>query len=354
MSWIKPHRATGIGSLPYLDEETALTVIAKTMPYWPHWPQLPAKMPEQGFVVQYVQPLIKLGVLSLSPLKDPVFDRLAPGWADKTAEFFEQYMEFLDGNDRAADSFALTGEAFAGLAAFCGHFARYFPHAEGVKGHISGPLTVGLQIKDERGRACFYDESLRDILVKCLAVQAILEARRLKALGCPALVFIDDPGLFLIDTSTHITLTKADAAAALTVLINVLHQEGVRVGIHTCAEIDWSILFALPLDVISFDAYHYFTGMALQANGLAGYLQQGGKLAWGLIPTSEEAWQETPATILDRFDGQVAELVKRGVDPVVLQKNIIWTPSCGTGALPTDLAGHIYDVTAGVAARLTV
>ncbi|QDR83369.1 hypothetical protein [Sporomusa termitida] len=354
MSWLQSHRATGIGSLPYQDEAAALAVIAKAMPYWPHWPQLPAKMPEQGFVVQYVQPLIKLGVLSLIPLKDPVFDRLASGWTDKTAEFFEQYMAFMSGDNGAAGGFALTGEAFAGLDAFISHFDRYFPRAEGVKGHISGPLTVGLQIKDERGRACFYDESLRDILVKCLAVQAALEARRLKALGLPVLIFIDDPGLFLINTSTHITLTKEAAAAALTALINILHREGVRVGVHTCAGIDWSILFELPLDMISFDAYHYFTGMALQAEGLAGYLQQGGKLAWGLIPTSEEAWQETPATILDRFGGQAAELAKRGVDPAVLKRNIIWTPSCGTGTLPYDLAGHIYDLTAGVAARLSV
>ncbi|MDF2873878.1 MAG: hypothetical protein K0R22_561 [Sporomusa sp.] len=352
MSWLKSHRATGIGSLPYQDEITALEVIAKAMPHWPHWPQLPAKMPEQGFVVQYVQPLIKLGVLTLSPPKDPVFDRLESGWEDKVAEFFEQYMAFLNGEAGASGGFALTGEAFAGLNAFISHFGQYFPQAEGVKGHISGPLTVGLQIKDEQGRACFYDESLRDILVKCLAVQAALEARRLKLLGLPVLIFIDDPGLFLIDTSTHITLTKAAAATALTTIIDTLHQEGVRVGVHTCAGIDWSILFELPLDVISFDSYHYFTGMALQAKGLAGYLQQGGKLAWGLIPTSEEAWQETPASILARFDEQAAELAKRGIDPVVLRQSIIWTPSCGTGALPPDLAAHIYGLVAGVIARL--
>ncbi|HWR43511.1 hypothetical protein [Sporomusa sp.] len=352
MSWLKPCRATGLGSLPHQDEVTALKVIAKAMPHWPHWPQLPAKMPEQGFVVQYVQPLIKMGVLTVTPPKDPVFDRLDPGWEDKVVEFYEQYMAFLNGDADAAGVFALEGEAFAGLDAFTTHFGQYFPQAEGVKGHISGPLTVGLQIKDERGRACFYDESLREILVKCLAIQAALEARRLKQLGLPVLMFIDDPGLFLIGTSTHITLTKEAAAAALSTIIDTLHQEGVRVGVHACAGIDWSMLFELPLDVISFDAYHYFTGMALQAEGLARYLQQGGKLAWGLIPTSEEAWQETPASILARFDEQASELAKQGIDPAILRQSMIWTPSCGTGALPLALAEHIYGLVEGVTARL--
>ena len=261
-------------------------------------------------------------------------------------------MAFMNGQAGAEQLFALEGEAFAGLEAFTAHFSQCFPQAEGVKGHISGPLTVGLQIKDERGRACFYDEALRDILLKCLAVQAVLEARRLKELGLPVLIFIDDPGLFLIGASTHITLTKDDASAALAEIIGLLHREGVKVGVHSCAGIDWSILFELPVDVISFDAYHYFTGMALQAEGLARYLERGGKLAWGLIPTSEEAWQETPESLLARFDEQAAELSKRGLDPVVLRQSIIWTPSCGTGALPVDLAEHIYGLLERVAARL--
>ncbi len=354
MSWLTANRATGLGSLPHQDELTALMVIAKAMPHWPHWPQLPAKMPEQGFVVQYVQPLIRLGVLEAMPLKDPVFARFEPGWEDRAVTFYEQYMAFVNGDIMAERTFGLEGEAFAGLDAFVKNFNIYFPQAEGVKGHVSGPLTVGLQIKDERGRACFYDETLREMLVQCLAAEAILEARKLKTLGLSVLIFIDDPGLFLIGTSTHITLTKEAAADALATIIAALHAEGVRVGVHACAGIDWSILFMLPVDVISFDAYHYFTGMSLQAAGLAEYLNQGGKLAWGLIPTSAEAWQETPESILKRFDDQCAELAGRGVDAAVLRENIIWTPSCGTGALPIDLAEHIYGLVAGVTTKLQI
>ncbi|MDF2568601.1 MAG: hypothetical protein K0R55_205 [Sporomusa sp.] len=352
MNWLRANRATGLGSLPHQDEGTALKIIAKAMPHWPHWPQLPGKMPEQGFVVQYVQPLLKMGILTVTPPKDPVFARLESGWEDKVTSFYKYYMDFLNGDVHAEQVFALEGAAFAGLEAFTTHFSQYFPNAEGVKGHISGPLTVGLQIKDERGRPCFYEDMLRDILVKCLAVEAVLEARRLKALGLPIMIFIDDPCLFLIGASTHITLTKEDASAALAAIIEQLHQEGVKVGVHACAGIDWSILFNLSVDVISFDAYHYFTGMALQAEGLARYLDQGGKLAWGLVPTSEEAWQETPESIVARFIEQSAELAKRGINPAILRQNIIWTPSCGTGALPVDLAEHIYGLVEGVVANL--
>jgi len=353
MDWIKPGRATGLGSLPYQDELTAIRLIATAMPHWPHWPQLPTKMPEQGFVVQYVQPLIKLGVLKVPPLKDPVFCRMETDWDANAAAFYEEYMAFLTDEPTAGQTFALTGEAFAGMESFLNNFTNFFSQAEGVKGHVSGPLTVGLQIKDERGRACFYDEALRDMLIKCLAVEAVFEARRLKTLGLPVLIFIDDPSLCFIGSSSYITLTKEMAADALGVIIDALHAENVKVGVHACAGIDWSILFALPVDVISFDAYHYFTGMALQAEGLAGYLSREGKLAWGLVPTSEEAWQETPESIVVRFEQQCAELADRGVDSTALRQNIIWTPSCGTGALPVALAEHIYDLTKKIVAKVS-
>jgi hypothetical protein len=351
MEWIKPGRTTGLGSLPYQEELPAINLIAGSMPHWPHWPQLPAKMPEQGFVVQYVQPLLTLGVLSVQPLKDPVFCRTEPGWEENAAAFYERYFAFLQGDPAAEQFFALTGEAFAGMEAFLNNFDSYFPQAEGVKGHVSGPLTVGLQIKDERGRACFYDETLRDMLVKCLTVEAVLEARRLKSLNLPVLIFIDDPALFLIGASTHITLTREMASEALCAILEALQVEAVRVGVHACAGIDWSTLFALPLDVISFDAYHYFTGMALQADGLAGFLNKGGKLAWGLVPTSEEAWQETPESLLEKFDQQCAQLAERGIDSNSLRQNIIWTPSCGTGALPIALAEHIYGLLKEIAGK---
>ncbi|MBP2634279.1 MAG: hypothetical protein H6Q72_186 [Firmicutes bacterium] len=351
MEWIKPGRVTGLGSLPYQDELTAIKLIAKSMPYWPHWPQLPAKVPEQGFVVQYVQPLLKLGVLSVQPLRDPVFCRTEPGWAEKAVAFYEQYFAFCQGDAAAEQLFALTGEAFAGMEAFLNSFDSYFLQAEGVKGHVSGPLTVGLQIKDEQGKACFYDEALRDMLVKCLTAEAVLEARRLKSLNLPVLIFIDDPALFLIGASTHITLTKEMASEALSVMLEALHEENVKVGVHACAGIDWSILFALPLDVISFDAYHYFTGMALQADRLADFLGKGGKMAWGLVPTSDEAWQETSESLLKIFDEQCARLTERGIDSKRLSQNIIWTPSCGTGALPIALAEHIYSLLNGFVAK---
>ena len=95
-------------------------------------------------IIQYVQPLIKLGLLRVPPRKDPVFTRDEPGWEDKMLRFFELYLAFQEGDAEAEAFFALDDNAFPGIDLFLQDFAQRFPQAEGVKGHLTGPLTLGV------------------------------------------------------------------------------------------------------------------------------------------------------------------------------------------------------------------
>ena len=344
MTWIKVNRATGMGSLPHQEEFEALSLIAKCLPHWPHWPQLPGNSPEEGFILQYVQPLIRLGLLEAIPGKEPAFTRGNSNWDDNLVKFYELYLAFLNGDKEAELFFALNGKAFTGLNIFLDNFSACFSEAEGVKGQLSGPLTIGLEIKDEHGRSAFYDETLRELLVKCLITQAIMQARRLQSTGLPVLIFIDDPSIFLLGSATHITLDEKDINQALTEIINPLNQMGVRVGVHACSRLDWSILFSLPLDVVSFDAYNFFPSIALYSENLQNFILRGGRLAWGIVPTSQVAWQLNVEDLISMFNQQKADLAGKGVDINLLEKNIIWTPSCGTGILPQELAERIYNL----------
>lgn len=350
--WISPGQITGIGSLPHTKPEEAMALIQSSLARWPHWPQLPAVAQQEGFVQQYVHPLQSLGLLSAAPGKDPVFNAADENRQEAVTEFYQQYLSFVEspvGNNEQTSIFQLDKDFFRGLYAFERAWADgEFPRAVGVKGQISGPLTIGLQIKDRQQRAAFFDDTLRDLLIKTLVVQGMLQIERLVSSGKPVLIFIDDPSLFLLGASTHITLTREDLQQALREMIDAFHGMGARVGVHACAGIDWSLLFELSLDVISFDAYEFFQGMALQADGLQAFLSRGGRLAWGLVPTSTKAWQETTLRLKELAQRQWAELDKREVDVQQLSGQVIWTPSCGTGALDVALAEHIYKLLAGL------
>lgn len=339
MTWIKANRAIGIGSLPYTEIPAAFELVSRTFPHWPHWPQLPQRCKEQSFVMQYVQPLVKAGLVQPESL---CFARNTPDWNSKLSHFYELYTLFQTDDSQAMDFFALEPDSFNSLDYFLTNLAVYFPAAEGVKGQLSGPLSVGLQLKDESGQAAFYDKTLRDVLVKCLTAQGVLQARKLQSVGLPVLLFIDDPCLFFLGDPAHTSLTREAVATTLTEIIQPLKSLNVKVGVHICAPADWSILFALPLDVISFDAYTYFDSMKEQARYLQDFLRRGGKLAWGLVPTSEEAWQTTSVSLARLFEEQCSILQACGLDVSLLRRNIIWTPSCGTGMLEQELARHIY------------
>ena len=62
----------------------------------------------------------------------------------------------------------------------------------------------------------------------------------------------------------------------------------------------------------------------------------------GIVPTDNNAWNETADSIRRRLTETISELVKRGVDEELLRRQSMITPSCGTGTLPRDLAEHIY------------
>ena len=111
------------------------------------------------------------------------------------------------------------------------------------------------------------------------------------------------------------------------------------------------MLLSTNLDILSFDAYGYLETLSLYSKGLRAFLEKGGILAWGVVPTSEAILREDAKSLVKRFQDGIETLNKKGIDPILLQKAII-TPSCGTASLPIPLAERVCELTAEVSKRL--
>ncbi len=107
---------------------------------------------------------------------------------------------------------------------------------------------------------------------------------------------------------------------------------------------DWTLLFDSKIQVVNFDAYEYMTSMMTLAEPLDKFLAKGGILSWGIVPTSAKAWNESPSSLKDRLEENIAQLVKRGVNEERLRAQSILTPSCGTGTLEVSLSEKVYDL----------
>lgn len=342
-------RMTGMGSLPHGAPEEAMELIFTYCRHIPHWPQLPRRSAAEGFVAQYLAPLFKGGIVTAKAGGSHFFNQEDARWEERCLSFYEL---LLDDSADALEPFAFPPDAAAGFYAFAAGKGLIPDEAVCLKGQLSGPVTVGFQVTDAKGAPSFYNPILREILVKTLAAQARWQATRLKVLRLPVLLFIDDPGLYSYGSSSAVGLGRPEIQAALREIIEAARAEGCFTGVHCCAGTDWSLLFELPLDLVSFDAYEYFPSLQVYAEPLEGFLERGGALAWGIVPSSEKAWREDPSSLQRLWEEKIQTLVRQGVSEKRLLSQYMITPACGTGTLDAALAEQVYRLTAELAERL--
>ena len=348
------HRATGIGSLPHSSADAAIKIIRENLIHIPHWPQLPQRTPAEGLIRQYLNPLMDEGLISLKPglIQTPFFNEGDHHWDERVLRYYEILIGIEEQQLSAEDCpFAFAAEAAEGFYRFLDENWD-LPHTEAIKGQLSSPVTVGLQVTDRAGSSAFYNNQLRELLVKTLTYHARWQVKQLGRFGKPVLLFIDDPGVYGYGTSGYIGLGREDIQNSLREVIAGIKEDGGSVGVHCCAGADWSLMLELPFDLISFDAYNYFPSLLVYTEELSAFLDRGGGLAWGIVPTSECIDDEDAGSLHENLLEKIEILVSRGLDREKLQEQLLLTPSCGTGTLPEKQAEKVYRVLAQLVEKL--
>lgn len=344
--------ATGIGSLPFTEPGEALSLIFDHLPEAPHWPQLPQRGEREGFVYQSMNPLVEMGLLVKEGDKI-LFDTNGEHWVENMTEFYTVYLAAEEGDPEALEHFAVPHQSATGFYALLEALkeggtgdARY------LKGQEAGPLTAGFQLTDAAGRAAYYDHQLRDIVVKTLAMHARWQTGVLSRFGLPVMFFIDEPAIGVYGKGIYITVTREMILDDINTIAGAVHAAGGITGVHSCDAIDWTILFESQVQIVSLDHYNFGNSLIPTAKELKQYLERGGVIAWGLVPTNENAFSESMDTLLARLENTWGELEKRGVDRELLKQQCIITPACGTGLLGAELAQKIYKLTRQVSEQM--
>ena len=342
--------ATGIGSLPHTDPEAAISLVMRFFKEIPHWPQLSRLASTEGLADQYLSPLNKAGLLAKRPGKSPYIDTENEDWNNRLAAFYSGYLEMLESDNQSVyDRFAFPIEYAAGFYAFIRHIETHGTgNAQCLKGQITGPVTIGLQLVDQDGRSAYYDDQLRDLIVKNLVMQASWQVKALGRFGLPVIIFIDEPALHVYGQSSYITLTKEDVIEDINAVVQAIKDANAVAGIHSCAYTDWSILLESKADIVSFDAFSYFKSLKLFSSEVKSFLLRGGTFAWGLVPTSEEVLRLKAGDLVDLFKQQMDALVDKGISYDLLRNQILITPSCGAGNLSIVASEKVYGLTAEV------
>ncbi|WP_459878616.1 uroporphyrinogen decarboxylase/cobalamine-independent methonine synthase family protein [Desulfothermus naphthae] len=334
-----------IGSLPLEDHTQALDWVFKYSPYIPLWVQLP-KRPFEGMISQFMESLPGYTFKSAKEF----IDTASPLFHEEMVSFYEEYMGVIEGKIDVENSrFKLNRDRAAGFY----HLVERLSQMDGldnicaIKGQITGPITFATAVKDAEGRAIFYEHQLRDMAIKHLTMLSAYQASVLSRFNKPVIIFLDEPALAGFGSSEFISISREDVLSAFSEIINYLHSKNVLVGIHVCANTDWSLVFDSGADILSFDAYSYFDKLVLFKDKLKNFLSQGKFIAWGIVPTDAKYIEkETFDNLYNKFMTQLNTMKEQtGLDKSQIIINTFITPSCGAGSLNIELAQKVLSIT---------
>lgn len=342
----KPYRmATGVGSFPHTRVDEALDLIFTHMPFIPHWPQLPALSKSEGFVEQYLHPLVKIGAIKYKDQGSPFFDTENSSFLDILAEFYELYFKAREDEKEAREYFVMSSKFASGFHSFIERLEKEGTgQAVYLKGQISGPVTTGLRLTDGKGQSSFYREELRDMLTKTLELQLEWQIKELKKFGLPVIIFVDDPGLCYYGLAAYVGLSRGEILESLQVMIDTVHNLDALIGFHVCSGIDWNLLTELEVDILNLDAVKYFESLLVYTESIKEFYQKGGIIAWGIVPTDESIEGEDTSTVITHLKDCLDNLERKGIPRERLEKQLMITPSCGTGTLTRELSEKIYAI----------
>jgi methionine synthase II (cobalamin-independent) len=340
-----------IGSMPQKDHAEAADEIAAGTPDIPVWAQLPAH-PQEGMVPQFLP-----GMPGWSgDVATSVVDLSSNNAETDLVAFYEEVMA-VDARqlDLEQSRFTLTPDHAGGFYELIDRLGQSGRRTVAVKGQVTGPVTFTMAVKDTQKRSIIYDPQTRDAAVQLLALKARWQVRRLAPFAREAvIIFMDEPALAGFGSSEMISITPEDIVACLETVGRAIQSEGGLAGIHVCANTDWSMVIESGVDIINFDAYGYFDRFVLFPEQIVRFVDAGGIIAWGLVPTAraEDIQRETTDSLFDRWQRHLEVLEGIGLDPDRVLSQSLITPSCGAGSLTPALANRVVTLTRKLSDRI--
>jgi hypothetical protein len=313
-----PGATTAIGSLPHRDARAAARLSLSSLEI-PAVPSLPRRSPAEGMIAQAVVGLrgVSLGQYGSIAVDIAEIDPAAPVLTD------------------------IGHDAFGGLRAFLDEASG---HGGPVKWQFAGPVTLGLAlVRAGLSTSVAFRVALTAVRAH---LSGILDAVDAALPGSPQLVFLDEPSLgaaadpeFPLDPEAVLDLLSGALAVV---------EQRATAGVHCCDEVDWSVVTAAGPAVVSVPAAG---SLVQQASHIARFLDAGGTVAWGAVPTD----RPLPPSA-DRLWRQLSDvwcgLVGEGVDPRALRRQSLVTPACGLALHDESTAGEVHRLLGEVGRRV--
>ena len=300
---------TAMAVMPHTDVQRALNAaLSLDIPFWP---QLPNYSYSEDMYVQAAEhfPGICLDLenrrLSFSTekfiaeLEETLAHFDEPDYFDVSPEFSAVYRQFLDMDlrDRPA-----------------------------IRGQLEGPVSFGFNIMDENERPILYNDTVRPFMLEFMARRINVQLQKLKQRNANAFIYVDEPGMQFI-FSALAGYGEIKAKADLDQFFSMVDRPR---GIHLCGNPDWDFLLGLDLDILSLDVYLNGEIFSAYAQSIRKFLDRGGTIVWGIVPTGFEAFEkENLKSLVSKLENVWHVLKGKGIDfDLLLSRSLLSPATC--------------------------
>ena len=333
---------TGVGSVPFSDVGDTCRRIIKTFPDMPFWPQFVKRSYLEDMLVQaseglpFVEVNHKTRSLAIRTTDNPESELIT---------FYEHFLE------TDTDYFAISEERAIGLYTILDLLENGLS-ANGpfIKGQVVGPITFGGSLKDSMGKCALYDAEIMGAVVKGLAIKALWLVRKMAISGRMPILFIDEPYLSGFG-SAFTPIRREEVIRFIREIVDYLRSKtDVVIGIHCCGNTDWSMIIETGVDIVNFDAFGYMDYFLLYRDEIIRFLEDGGTVAWGVIPTTSFTGKETVADLKTQLEKGFDRLYEWGIERDRIKERSIITPACGLGTLEPHKAEKAMELLSSLSA----
>jgi hypothetical protein len=153
-------------------------------------------------------------------------------------------------------------------------------------------------VLDENLKPIIYNDEARTILFDFIEKKANIQYGGLRERNPNAFVWLDEPGLGYVFSGLS-GYNEQQAKGHYHDFVQGL--EGPK-GLHLCAEVNLPYLLELGVEILSFDAYQIGFMPKEYAGGVAEFINKGGIISWGVVPTESRVLAtQTPETLAERL-----------------------------------------------------
>jgi len=298
---------TAMGVMPHKNIDQALeAALSMDVPFWPQLPRY------SYYEDMYVQAAEHFPGIVLDIEK-----QILKFSMDKFILEFEEVMEHFE-----ETTYFDVSEAYS--AVYHKFLALDLASRPAIRGQLEGPVSFGFNILDQDERPILFDDTIRPFMYEFMAKRINIQLSRLKKLNSNAFMFIDEPGLQFIFSAMS-GYSDIKAKTDLDEFLSTIYSPR---GIHLCGNPDWDFLLNLDIDILSMDIYTNAERFGSCTSSIKSFLDRGGIIVWGIIPTGFEAYEkENLNFLIMRLETIWKQLNKRGIDLVQMLKQSMLSPA---------------------------